>query len=378
MPFKAGGIPWFQRRIERTRFMTSRTFIRSGANAIRACGTAGSHVVRLAANENPLGISPRARDAYLDAVSHAHLYPFAIAEAFADAVGQRHGVVPEAVVSGHGSCEVLWAGVHALAGPECRFVTSVPTFGVPAEAAAARGLDVARVPLAADGTHDMVALQAAAESSETAVVYLCNPNNPTGAVTSCDVMEAWIRQAPERVRFLVDEAYFEFVDCPGYRSLDRLAAERPWTMVTRTFSKVFGMAGLRVGYGVAHPETAAAVERHLSEFNVNGPGLRAAVAALEDEAHVRSSVESNREARRVAEAALDRLGIARLPSQASFLMHQVPGDPAEFAERMRTRGFWIGMPVPLLPGYTRISLGSPQEMTQWAETLCDFRTQGWI
>jgi histidinol-phosphate aminotransferase len=193
-----------------------------------------------------------------------------------------------------------------------------------------------------------------------------------------DDVEAWIRRAPENVHFLVDEAYFEFVDSRDYRSLDQLALRNPNVVVARTFSKVYGMAGLRLGYAIAHPETAKSLQAFAAGTNCNHLVLVAGLAALGDKGWVEKSVSSNAQSRQVACGVLEELGLDYLPSHTNFIMHRISGDLQQYITRMADAGIRVGRPFPPMTEYNRCSFGLPEEQQQWAETLRDFRSKGWV
>jgi len=344
---------------------------------------AGSGELWLNWNESPLGLAPAAHRAALSAVGEGHLYPDAAREELKAALAARHAVGTDSVVLGCGSTELLQIVVQAaVAEPPAARATLVladPTFEAIARYQRPHGFRVERVPLAADFAHDLDAMRnAARRASGPVVVYLCNPNNPTATLTPSDAIDAWIGRAREGDLFVVDEAYFEFVDAPAYRSATPWVSLRPNVVVTRTFSKIYGMAGLRLGYALAHPETAARLRALRANDNANAVALAAARAALADDELVPRGVASNAEARRVALATLAELGLAALPSHANFLMHRVPGDLGLYIERMREDGIHVGRPFPPLTGYNRLSLGTPEQMERWAETLRRFRDRGWV
>jgi histidinol-phosphate aminotransferase len=221
-------------------------------------------------------------------------------------------------------------------------------------------------------------MRAAVAGNRPALLFICNPNNPTGTLTSCEEVDTLIRALPEHVLVAVDEAYFDFVSEPGYRSMLPHIAERKNVVVVRTFSKVYGLAGLRIGYGLAHPDTAAAIRRFTQYSNLNHCALAAALAALEDRAFVEQSLRTNLESQRLAEATLDELGVQRLPSHANFVMHRIEGELPGYIERMRARDIMVGRPFPPMTQYNRVSFGTPEEMARWAEVLRDFRRRSWI
>jgi histidinol-phosphate aminotransferase len=210
------------------------------------------------------------------------------------------------------------------------------------------------------------------------VVYLCNPNNPTGTLTDCAEIDAWIAAAPERVFFVVDEAYFDFVDDAGYWSFDRVAVARPNVLVVRTFSKIYGMAGLRAGYGIAAPETVRRLAAHVTQTSPNHLAQVAALASLRDAELVARGQALNARARQILLGVLDELDLAHLPSHANFVMHRITGELRAYQQRMRERDIRVGRAFPPMLGYNRVSIGLPAEMEEFVDVLRDFRGRGWV
>jgi len=336
--------------------------------------------IRLSSNENALGIPPASREAILQGLGEANRYPGTSRRAVIEALAEKHAVPAEGIVLGNGSTEILQMGVQACMDPQLRLVTPTPTYEDVFEYTEPHPwIDVQAIPLLTDQSHDLRAMEEATNDSEHPVlVYICNPNNPTGSLTPVAPLVDWIRRAPEDVHFLVDEAYFEFVDSPEYFSLDRLAWENPSVVVARTFSKVYGMAGLRLGYAVAHPETARWLKTFAPGPNTNHLALVAGVAALHDPNWVEFSVSENLRARRMAYEVLEELELEYIPSHTNFVMHRIRGDLREYIDRMAEAGIRVGRPFPPLLEYNRVSFGLPQEMERFADTLRDFRRRGWI
>jgi histidinol-phosphate aminotransferase len=336
--------------------------------------------IRLSSNENSLGIPPASRDAIMGGMDQANRYPGASRRALTEAVAERHGIPTNGIVLGNGSTEILQMGVQARLDPQLRLVAPAPTFEDVFEYSEPHPwIDLKPVPLLPDYAHDLTGMEEATGGAPGPVlVYVCNPNNPTGSLTSVDDVEAWIRRAPENVHFLVDEAYFEFVDSSVYRSLDKLALENPNVVVARTFSKVYGMAGLRLGYGIAHPETARALQAFAAGTNCNQLALVAGLAALGDEQWVDKSVAANLNSRQIAYEVLEELGLEYLPSHTNFVMHRISGELRQYIDRMAEAGIRVGRPFPPMLDYNRCSFGLPEEMERWAETLRTFRQRGWV
>jgi histidinol-phosphate aminotransferase len=284
------------------------------------------------------------------------------------------------VVLGNGSTEVLQMGVQARLDPNLRLVAPTPTFEDVFEYSEPHPwINLRPIPLLPNHAHDLTAMEEATKGAPGPVlVYVCNPNNPTGSLTPVEEVEAWIRRAPENVHFLVDEAYFEFVDSPAYRSLDKVALDFPNLVVVRTFSKVFGMAGMRLGYAIANPETARALQAFAAGSNCNHLALVAGHAALQDKSWIGKSVAANAESRQMVYQVMDELGLEYLPSHTNFVMHEISGDLRQYIDRMGEAGIRVGRPFPPMLNFNRCSLGTAEEMARHAETLREFRRKGWI
>lgn len=341
-----------------------------------------SELIRISSNENPLGISERAKQAIVDGFPRANRYPGASNASLSRAVARRHGVSSDAVVLGAGSTDVIRMAVHAWAAnrDDIRVVIADPTFeDVFRYSDVLNGAEIVRVPLLEESwAHDLDAMKREADRDDDgALVYVCNPNNPTGTLTPTADVKAWIESSP-RHRFLVDEAYFEFVDDPRYESLDRWVMDHPNAVVARTFSKVFGMAGIRVGYALAAPETASRIGAFATPTNPNHLGAVAAEASLEDADFVRRSLDVNARSRQIVYDTLEELGLESMPSHTNFVMHRIKGDVSRYRARMEEAGVRVGRPFPPFRNHNRVSLGLPEEMHAWAEALGSFRSQGWV
>lgn len=334
--------------------------------------------IRLNSNENPLGLSPSARMAVEKGIAEANRYPDAAREQLADALALRLGVKSENIVLGNGSTEILQIIVQASNAPQGRLVMADPTFEAISFYQRTLTYTTEKVPLTSSFAHDIQQMKdRVAAGKGPAVVYLCNPNNPTGTLTSSAEIDAWIAAAPETVLFAVDEAYLEYVEAPGYWSALKWIQDRPNVIVARTFSKIYGMAGMRLGYAVAHPETARRLREFLTWDNANSLALAAGLACLADEGLEARGRAVNEVALTRTRNCLDELDLDYLPSHTNFLMHRIEGDVKDYIGRMRDRGLHVGRPFPALPSYNRLSMGLPEEMEIWAETLKDFRQKGW-
>ncbi len=376
--------------------MERRTFLRTGLT-VGAVGVGGlgtlrelawahtprqrrdDETIRLSSNENPLGLAPAARRAVVDGIPEANRYPGASRRRLSEALATQLGIPEERLFFGAGSTEILRVSVQAWSAPNARLIVASPTFEDAPGYAEPFPYRVDTVPLREDYSHDVDRMrELTEESSHPAIVYLCNPNNPTGTLTSSDEIDAWIGDASDRILFLVDEAYYEYVDDPSYRSAIDWTARRTNVIVVRTFSKIFGMAGMRLGYGIADPKTVARIRPFVTRNQPNHLASVAAIASLGDAELVGRSRAVNDRARSILHGCLDGLGLEYLPSHTNFLMHRIRGQLETYLERMGEAGIQLGRPFPPMLGYNRVSFGLPEEMERFAETLQGFRAKGWV
>lgn len=373
--------------------MLRRDFVRAGfalgtvglgdasllSSPARAATTRASAPLRLNSNENPLGLAPAARRAVIEGIPEANRYPDEGENRLIESLGARLGVDPAQIVLGAGSTEVLQMLVQATAIVGGTVLLPDPTFEDVERYADPFSTSIVKVPL--DGRHGLDVGRTrdmATRAARPVLVYVCNPNNPTGTVTPCAEIDGWIDEASDDVIFLVDEAYFEYVDDPGYWSSIHWVADRPNVVVARTFSKIYGMAGMRLGYGIAHPETAARMRQFISYNSANHLALVAGLASLEDHGLIERSRATNREGMRILKDTLDELDLHYLASHTNFLMHRIPGGLEAYIVRMREHGVKVGRPFPPMPSYNRVSIGMPEEMERFAHVLRAFRKKGWV
>lgn len=327
--------------------------------------------LRLHSNENPLGPSPAARRAMEAAFDQGCRYPYGAYSELEEAIAEREGLTPDHVVLGAGSHEVLrvTAMAYGLEGGEV--VTGHPTFEGLENYAATIGAVVARVPLGDDLQLDLEAIEKRVTPA-TGLVYLCNPNNPTGSLLPGAAIRSFCRDVASRATVLVDEAYHELVEAPGYSSMVSLVKEGENVIVSRTFSKVYGLAGLRVGYGLAPPAIARRLRELRTGAGVNVLGVAAALASLRDPAFLRESRRANAAARDYTVGVLERAGHRCLPSHTNFVFFRLGSDIGTFRSRMSARGILVGRPFPPYTDWCRLSLGTLDEMKRFAavfETL---------
>ncbi len=375
--------------------MDRRHFVRSGAT-LGALGIGGlglprfadaawsprvraDGAIRMNSNENPLGLSPAAREAVIANLDLANRYPGDLIGALSDRMCAYYGITPDQLVLGAGSTEILQMIVQAYASPLRKLVLAEPTFEDVNDYRDTYPYDVVTVPLTSKYEHDLNRMREESEKdSRPAMVYICNPNNPTGTITPSAELDNWIADAPGHVLFLMDEAYYEYVEDPTYWSALKWVHDRPNVIVARTFSKIYGMAGLRLGFGIAHPHAVRRMQDFAIHSSANQLALAAGIACFGDEELMAKSREVNREARQVTEACLDELGLEYLPTHGNFLMHRISGELDTYINRMSEAGLLVGRRFPPMLDYNRLSFSLPEHMEQWAETLRDFRGKGWV
>jgi len=333
----------------------------------RERGIPEESIVKLASNENPLGMSARARDAAITAIGEISRYPDGGAFALKKALCARFGVEPAQLVIGNGSNDILELASQAFLAPGLSAVYSRHAFAVyplATNARGARGIEVA----AKNFGHDLDAMAAAIEP-QTRVVFIANPNNPTGTFVPGAELEAFLAKVPRHVLVVLDEAYTEYL-APEQR-YDSIAwlARFPNLLVSRTFSKAYGLAGLRVGYAIAHPEVADLMNRVRQPFNVSSVALAAAEAALDDDEFLARSAEVNRRGMAQLVAAFRELGLEWIPSAGNFVTFKV-GDAIGVNQALLRQGV-IVRPIAAygMPHWLRVSIGLPEENARFIDAL---------
>lgn len=332
----------------------------------REFGVAGA--AKLASNENPFGPSPLALKATQEAAATVHRYPDGAGTALKACLAERLGVEPAQIALGNGSNELLELAARIFLQPGDEAVMARPAFIIYRMACQALGAVAVEVPCR-DFVHDLAGM-AAAVSSRTKLLFVGNPNNPTGTAVPPATLEAFVRRLPPEPLLILDEAYWEFLpEGERPRSLDWVREGRR-CFVLRTFSKIYGLAGLRVGYGVGPPELVGLLDRLRAPFNVNALAQVAAAAALEDRAHVTRTIAGTAEGRAALAAGLTALGFRPVPSVTNFLLVDVLRDGAAVAEALLRRGVIVRpMGAYGLPTHLRITVGTAAENARALEAL---------
>lgn len=324
---------------------------------------AAADAVRLDSNENPNGPGKAALDAVRAMFGETPRYPDVPSDELQQAIARHLKVAPENVIVGCGSGEILRMGVYAFTSPERALVTAAPSFEDPVRHAEMTRAPVRAVPV--DGNLKLDLGRMLEETRGAGMVFLCNPNNPTATVHGAGPIRDFITQtnarAPECV-IMVDEAYHEYVEEPSYSTAIPLALENPRVIVVRTFSKVFGMAGLRAGYVVGRPETLRMMQRHKLPNGINVLAAAAGMATLPDAAHIERERQLNNRAREFTRKAFESMGFKPGVSSANFIMVPIGRDSKTFKDECAKHGILVGRPFPPLTTHLRVSIGTMDEM----------------
>ncbi len=332
------------------------------------------NAVKLASNENPFGPAPGAVEAARRALDSLALYPDGNAFALKQALAARHGVEPAQVTVGNGSNDILELLARVFLQPGLNAVFSAHAFAVYPIVTQAVGATAKVAPANPPGHvspygHDLEAM-AQAVDEKTRIVFIANPNNPTGTLLPAAELKAFVSGLPANVVVVIDEAYFEYVRQPDYPDTSRWLQEFPNLVVTRTFSKAYGLAGLRVGYGLACAEISELLNRVRQPFNVNAVAQAAALAALDDQHHIDDCVKKNNAGLAQLAAGFERAGLGYVPSVANFVLVDVGRPGVEVYQRLLPHGV-IVRPVANygLPGYLRVTVGSADENDKFLAAL---------
>ena len=333
----------------------------------RELGIPANSIIKLASNENPLGPSPKALAAMERVLKNLHLYPDGNAFYVKGKLAEKLGVDPANLILGNGSNEIIEFVGHALMRPGVDVIVSQYCFAIYPIITKLFGANLITVPAKNYG-HDLNAMLRAI-TPQTRVIFVANPNNPTGTLASREDIVHFINNVPPHVLMVMDEAYLEFLRDP----IDLIPLIRngvkPNLLLMRTFSKIFGLAGLRVGYGIAVPELITALEKVRQPFNINSLAQAAALAALEDEEHLQKTRENNFAGLHYFESEFRRLKLEYVSSGANFILVKV-GDGARVFNELQKRGV-IARPMAgyQMPEWIRISVGTTAENQRCIEAL---------
>ena len=364
----------------------------SPSPAVTGSAAAPRHIVRLSSNENPYGPSPMAVRAMQEAFGLAWRYPDEHADTLIDMLARLNGVKRDHILLGDGSGEILKLCAAASTGPMSNdrnreiklarptrgksaptfksgrghLIVAEPTFEAILNHATVNSAEVVKVPLDARFAHDLPKMLAAANEG---LVYICNPNNPTASTTPKNDLREFIDKCPRETMIIVDEAYYHYADSPDYESVIPLVEQHPNLIVARTFSKIYGMAGLRLGYCVAQPEVIERLRPHQTWDSVNIMALVAGIASLKDASQLGNGRRLNTATKTFVSNRLSQLGYKHIPSQANFMMIDMKRPVQPLISGLRERGVQVGRLFPALPNHLRVTIGRRDEMETFLSNL---------
>jgi histidinol-phosphate aminotransferase len=325
--------------------------------------------IKLSSNENPLGPAPLARDALKEHLASLSRYPNSSAQALRNKLAHKLNIAPDQLIVGNGSDEVLSLIAKAYLEPDQQVCIPKVTFSVYETSALLAGARIIRVPL----SNNKLDLTAMAESitKQTKIIYLCNPNNPTGTIYTQEVWQAFLESIPEHILAVVDEAYAEYVSSVQYPdTIADIINGRDNVIVLRTFSKIYGLAGLRVGYGLADASIIAALNKARMPFNVNHLAQVAAAAALDDAGHLKASLDNNMQGKKYLYQELAKMGLKYQPTEANFIYIDLAQPAANICAKLYERGVAI-RPLDSFgrPQAIRVTIGTAEQNKRFVENL---------
>lgn len=316
-------------------------------------------IIKLASNENPFGASEQAKQAIIQEVNNASIYPDGAARALTDAVAAHLGVEREQLIFGAGSDEVILMICRAYLVPGDEIVIADQTFPQYKHNAEIEGAVTVEIPLK-DGVHDLDAMLAAV-NERTKIVWICNPNNPTGTIVGADELEQFVASVPAHVMVVLDEAYCEYVTDPNFR--DGLELVRRYSNVVslRTFSKIYGLASLRIGYGIGHPDVIHTINQVREPFNTTRFAQAAALAAVQDQAFIEDCRLKNAAGIQYVQQQFARMNLDSFPAHGNFIMVDVGFSAIEVFNALLRRGIITRAGHSKYPQHIRITIGSQEE-----------------
>jgi histidinol-phosphate aminotransferase len=338
----------------------------ASSELVPASGTSEpSGPIILSRNENAYGPSQKVVASMQDSLTYANRYPDPAVNALHERIAKSHSIKPEQLVLGCGSGEILSITASTFLGPGKTLITAVPTFEAIGRCAKALGADVVEIPLAKNYSHDLASTLKRAGAA-TGLVYICNPNNPTGSLTPRLDLEAFIRKLPPTATVLIDEAYHHYVErTADYSSFIDNPISDDRVIVARTFSKVFGLAGIRVGYAVGAPEKMQALAARRLPEGLNAIGARAALVAYDDLEYVQLSAKRNADDRQEFFNQANARLVRGIDSHANFAMLKTGRMAVEVIEHFKKNDVLIARLFPSMNTYVRVSFGTPREMKEF-------------
>ncbi|MCR8641241.1 histidinol-phosphate transaminase [Paenibacillus sp. N1-5-1-14] len=327
-----------------------------------------THVIKLASNENPNGCSPLVKEAIIQELSNAALYPESTAPELTSKLALMLGVQQDQIITGNGSDEIIRLLTRSYVRTGDEVIMANVTFPRYETNVQIEGGIVVTVPLV-EGAHDLEEMLRAI-NHRTRMIFVCNPNNPTGTIVGEEELLTFIQKVPPHVILVIDEAYYEYVQDSDYLQTLPLLASYPNLVVLRTFSKIYGLASLRMGYGIMHPTIVQSLIKVKEPFNTNRLAQVAAIASLDDEAFVTSCVQDNAEGRNYLEQELVRMGLTYFQSHANFLMIHMNRSGQDVFQGLLAEGVIVRSGTLLgYPETIRVTIGTPEENKAFIQAL---------
>lgn len=325
-------------------------------------------VIKLASNENPFGFSPAAKEAIIQAATNTHIYPDGGSIALHAALSKHLGVKEEQLIFGNGSDEIILMIARAFLTADNETIMASHTFPQYKHNAEVEGATCIEVPLK-DGTHDLDAMLAHV-NERTKIIWVCNPNNPTGTMNTDEEIRSFMAQVPDDVLVVMDEAYYEYNTSPQRAETLPLIEQYSNMIILRTFSKIYGLASLRIGYGIGNPEIIRYINQVREPFNTNSFAQAAAIAALQDQAFIEQCRQDNAEGMRYLQRSFDRLGLSYYPAYGNFIMVNIERPAQPVFEALLAKGVIVRSGAALhFPTSLRVTVGSPEQNETFIDAL---------
>jgi histidinol-phosphate aminotransferase len=318
-----------------------------------------TEVIKLASNENPFGSSPKVKEAIALEMENISIYPDGAAVELTAALSSYHGVNSDQIIFGAGSDEIILMIARAFLVPGDETIMADQTFPQYKHNAQVENAVIIEVPLK-EGTHDLFAMQQRI-TDKTKVIWVCNPNNPTGTINTMDEVEWFLSKVPAHVLVVLDEAYCEYIDNPSYPDGLMLLNKYPNVILLRTFSKIYGLASMRIGYGIGRPDVIRSINQVREPFNTSRFAQAAALAALQDEEFISHCREANKVGLAYFNSSFAELGLEAFPAYGNFIMVDVKRSGQEVFDALLRKGIIVRAGHKLYPTHIRITVGSQEQ-----------------
>jgi histidinol-phosphate aminotransferase len=318
-----------------------------------------TEVIKLASNENPFGSSPKAKEAIARELENISIYPDGAAVDLTAALAASHGVTPDQIIFGAGSDEVILMIARAFLVPGDETIMADQTFPQYKHNSQVENASIIEVPLK-EGIHDLFSMLQRV-TDKTKVIWVCNPNNPTGTINTTDEVEWFLSKVPSNVLVVLDEAYCQYIDDPSYPDGLKLLSKYSNVILLRTFSKIYGLASLRIGYGIGRPDVIRSINQVREPFNTSRLGQAAALAALQDVAFIKKCREANKAGLMFFKKSFEELSLQSFPAYGNFIMVDVKRPGQEVFDALLRKGIIVRAGHKLYPTHIRITVGSQEQ-----------------